>query len=60
MPVLATGADELNVAGICSDLKYWSTTIQLTFGRHGSRPPVSAFAGNVNVGEVADNFMAIC
>src|SRR5882757_1064366 len=56
---LATGADELDVAGICPDFEDGSAAIQLAFGCHRSRSPLSAFTGNVNVGEIADNFVAV-
>src|SRR5882672_7298407 len=58
---LATGADEFDVSGICPDLQHRSTAIQLAFRRNRSRSPVSAFAGNVDVGEIAgSNPVSVC
>src|SRR5712671_1691202 len=49
---LTTGPDEFYVAGICPDFENGAAPIQLAFGCHRSRPPLSTFAGNVEFGEI--------
>src|SRR3984885_7004952 len=57
--VLVTDAAKIYISRICTNLQDGAAAIQLTVGSHRFRPPLSAFAGNVNIGKIAADAMPI-
>jgi len=53
------GPPETDVAGRRPHLQHGTASVQLAFGVEGSRPPLIAFAANMNVREVGGDVMTI-